>query len=362
MNQLEEARKEIDRIDTQLARLFEERMAATRNVAAYKKEHGLPIFDGDREKQVLEQCKERVDNPALKEDFSSWIAMLMELSKKYQRELLNENKVAYCGVEGAFAHSVTRSLFPYGTPVSCSSFDDVFSLVTKGEVRYGVVPIENSNSGVVGEVLDALREYPVFITQGADARIRQCLLGVKGAALTDIEWVYSKDQAIWQSRKFIDALGAKTVCYPNTAMAAQYIARENDPKKAAIGARENAVLYGLDVLAENIESSAANTTRFLVISAQPESQEEDFTGLLLTVPDTAGSLARAINVIAAFDLNMDSLQSRPVKSRPFEYFFFIQLAGRTSKENIDACLQALKPVCASVRSLGSYSIRKDNEL
>ncbi|WP_242745531.1 ACT domain-containing protein [Allobaculum sp. Allo2] len=84
--------------------------------------------------------------------------------------------------------------------------------------------------------------------------------------------------------------------------------------------------------------------------------------MLLTVPDSAGALAKAINVIAAFDLNMDNLQSRPVKSRPFEYYFFVQLAGHTSRQNVEACLQALSAVCTSVRSLGSYSIRKDDQL
>ncbi len=361
MNQLEEARKEIDRIDDELARLFEERMKATRSVAAYKKENGMAVFDESREQQVLARSKERIQQPDLKEDFADWIQALMDLSKKKQRELLNVNKVAYCGVEGAFSHSVTCRLFPHGEQISCSSFDDVFKMVNDGTVHYGVVPIENSNAGVVGEVLDGLREYPVYITQAYDAKIRQCLLGVPGSTLSDIQWVYSKDQAIWQSRKFLDALQVQTVCYPNTAMAAQYVARENDKTKAAIGAKENAMLYGLELLAENVETDSSNTTRFLVIAAKPEENDEEYSSLLLTVPDAAGALARAINVIAAFDLNMDALQSRPVKSRPFEYFFFVQLAGRTSRENIEACLGALGAVCTSVRSLGSYSIRKDEE-
>lgn len=361
MNQLEEARKEIDRIDGELAALFEERMQASRKVAAYKREHDMAVFDPGREKEVLKTCRDRIENPDLKDDFASWIATLMDISKKYQREQLNENKVAYCGVEGAFAHSVTCKLFPYGEQVSCSNFEDVFCKVAEGEVRYGVVPFENSNSGLVGEVLDALREYPVSIVEGADARIEQCLLGVQGSSLSDVKMIYSKDQAIWQSRKFIDALGAQTVCYPNTAMAAQFVAMENDPSKAAIGARENASLYHLDILAENIESNSSNTTRFLVISAKPNEREEDYTALLLTVSDRSGSLAKAINVISAFGLNMDSLQSRPVRSRPFEYFFFIQLNGQTSRENIEGCLHALQAVCASVRSLGSYSIRKDEK-
>lgn len=362
MNSLEKARNTIDKIDEQLASLFEARMKLTEIVAAYKKKHDMAVFDESREAQVLEKAKQRISKPDLKGDFAQWMQTLMDLSKKQQRQMLNANKVAYCGVEGAFACSATRTLFPQAEAVSCASFADVFKKVQENEVRYGVVPLENSNSGLVGEVLDLLFESGLYIVEAADIRIRQCLLGVKGAQLKEVCWVYSKDQALWQSKTFLDALGVETICYPNTAMAAQYVAQQADPAKAAIGARDNASLYDLDILAENIEGSASNTTRFLVISAVPNAQENEVSSLLLTVPDSAGALAKAINVIAAFDLNMDNLQSRPVKSRPFEYYFFVQLAGHTSRQNVEACLQALSAVCTSVRSLGSYSIRKDDQL
>ena len=362
MNSLEKARNTIDKIDEQLASLFEARMKLTEIVDANKKKHDMAVFDESREAQVLEKAKQRISKPDLKGDFAQWMQTLMDLSKKQQRQMLNANKVAYCGVEGAFSCSATRTLFPQAEAVSCASFADVFKKVQENEVRYGVVPLENSNSGLVGEVLDLLFESGLYIVEAADIRIRQCLLGVKGAQLKEVRWVYSKDQALWQSKTFLDALGVETICYPNTAMAAQYIAQQADPAKAAIGARDNASLYDLDILAENIEGSASNTTRFLVISAVPNAQENEVSSLLLTVPDSAGALAKAINVIAAFDLNMDNLQSRPVKSRPFEYYFFVQLAGHTSRQNVEACLQALSAVCTSVRSLGSYSIRKDDQL
>lgn len=362
MNQLEKARKEIDAIDCELARLFEERMKAVREVADYKKANNLPVFDGQREADVIARNESRIENEDLKEDFGKWIQYLMNLSKKRQREMLGINTVAYCGVEGAFSHSVTTRLFPYATQLACSSFDQVFAAVVEHKAKYGILPLENTNSGLVGEVLDGLMDYPVYIHEIADMHIEQCLLGLQEAELKDIRWVYSKDQALWQAKSFLDALQVETIPYPNTAMAAQYVASQKDPSKAAIGARENARLYGLKILAENIERNASNTTRFLVISARENAENGDHSALLFSVKSEVGCLAKAINVISAFGLNMDCLQSRPHKGHPFEYFFYTQAEGWLSAENREALMQALSQVCVLRKWLGSYGIRKEDEV
>lgn len=361
VKELKEVRKEIDEIDKQLARLFELRMKAVEDVAQWKQAHNLPVFDESREKEVLARNKARIEEESLKEDFGLWMQEMMDLSKKRQRELLSVNTVAYCGVEGAFAHSVTRQLFASADALACSSFDEVFKAVVERKARYGVLPLENSDSGLVGEVLDGLLKYPVYIDLVYDARIRQCLLGTLDATLTDVKWVYSKDQALWQSKNFLDALQVETIPYPNTAMAAQYVAKENNPAKAAVGSSENARLYSLKILASNIESDSSNTTRFLVVGPSPNPEAGDHSSLLISVNSTVGALSQAINVISAFGLNMDCLQSRPRKGHPFEYFFYIQTEGTLSHENKEACLQALRQMCTICKWLGNYSIRKDKE-
>lgn len=361
MNELEKARKEIDAIDGELARLFEKRMQAVNDVAAWKKANEMPVFDGGREAEVIAKNESRIEDDDLKEDFGKWIQYLMDLSKKRQREMLAINTVAYCGVEGAFAHSVTEQLFPHATKMSCSSFDQVFSAVVEHKAQYGILPLENTNSGLVGEVLDGLMDYPVYIDEIADMRIEQCLLGLQEAELKDVRWVYSKDQALWQAKNFLDALNVETIPYPNTAMAARYVASQNDPSKAAIGARENAGLYNLKILAENIEFDTSNTTRFLVISSRESEKGGNYSSLLFSVKNEVGCLAKAINVISAFGLNMDCLQSRPRKGHPFEYFFYIQSEGNLSPENRDVLMQALSQVCVIHKWLGSYSIRKEDQ-
>ena len=361
VKQLEEVRQEIDEIDAQLAKLFEKRMQAANEVAQYKMENDMPVFDPVREKVVIQKSKEQIHDESLKEDYGAWIQKLMDISKKRQRQMMSANTVAYCGIEGAFAHSVTTRLFPDADQKACKSFDEVFEAVCANEAVYGVLPLENSNSGLVGEVMDGLLNYPIYIHQVVDERIEQCLLGTKEATLSDIKWVYSKDQALWQSKDFLDRLHVETIAYPNTALAAQYVAQQNDKTKAAIGSKENASLYGLNILAENIELDSSNTTRFLVISTKENEQLGDYCSLLISVNNTVGSLAKAINVISAFGLDMDCLQSRPRKGHPFEYFFYIQADGKTNRENLEACLQALRPVCLINKWLGSYAIQRKED-
>lgn len=361
MNQLEEARKEIDRIDQELAVLFEQRMHAVSAVADYKKQQGLPVFDGTREREVIERNAGRIEDETLREPFEDWIIHLMNLSKKRQRELLGADVVAYCGIEGAFAHSVSRRLFSQNRLMGCASFDEVFEAVTSGQARYGVLPLENSRSGMVGEVLDGLMASDIYIVQAADVKIRQCLLGLPEASLSDIEWVYSKDQALWQASAFIKAIEARPIPYPNTAMAAQYVSQSGDVSKAAIGSRDNARLYGLKILAENIEADTSNTTRFIVIAARPNAEEKEYTSFFVSLSSEVGSLARAINVVSSFGLNMNCLLSRPRAGHPFEYFFYIQTEGKIPKEKMDTCMKALDQICAFSKWLGSYSIRKELE-
>ncbi len=360
MNELEKARDTIDSIDREMAELYEKRMDAVQHVLRYKKENKLPILDKGREKKVIQKNAQRIQNPEYREFYIDFVRNMMRTSREYQQTLLSTDVVAYAGVKGAFGHLVSERLFPGNPKVNFQSFDEVFQAVVDRKAQYGVIPFENTNSGLVGEVLDALMTYPVHITKMADQRIEQCLLGVKGATLKDVQYVYSKDQALAQSKDFLTNLRVQTVAYPNTAMAAQYIANEKDIHKAAIGAKENAELYNLDILATNIEPNATNTTRFLVISLEP-ANKGDHSAMLLAVKHTSGQLAKCIETITKHGLNMDSIQSRPRKGIPFEYFFFIEMDSDMNGENAKACLAELGQECEYLRVLGSYPIEEYKE-
>ena len=357
MNKLENARKTINQIDQEMAALYEKRMNAVQEVLAYKKENGLPVFDASREQEVIERNLEHIQNPDYKLFYKDFLHHVMENSKDYQKTLLSEDVVAYAGVQGAFSQIMAQRLYPENRKLNLKNFDEVFKSVVEKKAQYGVIPFENTNSGSVGEVLDALLEYPVYIQGIYDLKVEQCLLGTMDATLKDIEWVYSKDQALWQAKDFLKELGVQTVSYPNTAMAAQYVASEQDKTKAAIGAKENAQLYGLKVLASQIEAHTENTTRFLVIGLEPLNKGDRFS-VILSVKHQSGSLARIIEIIARYHINMESIQSRPIKGKPFEYFFFIEMDGDLN--NAQACLKDIEKNCESLKVLGTYALGEEN--
>lgn len=360
MNELEQARKEIDSIDQQMADLYQRRLQCVESVLRYKQEHGLAILDSGREQVVLEKNVKYIQNRDQVPFYEDFMRMVMANSRKYQQHLKSLDVVCYAGVKGAFAHLVCERFFVGNPKLNVSSFEEVFQAVCDKRAQFGVIPFENTNSGLVGEVLDLLREYPVYITGVLDQSIDQCLLGLPDATLKDIETVYSKDQALAQARSFIKELGAMPMAYPNTAMAAQYVASQNDVSKAAIGAKENAELYGLKVLASHIEGSSSNTTRFLVISQTPNESGSRFS-VCLSTEHKSGALARIIEIVASHGLNMESIQSRPIKTRPFEYFFFIEMDGDVSQENVKQALDQMASVCTEIKVMGTYDVKKGDE-
>ncbi|MDO4465914.1 MAG: chorismate mutase [Bacillota bacterium] len=356
MNALEEARKNIDRIDKEIAALYEQRMDAVTQVVLYKKENGIPVLDSSREEAILEKNQHYIQNEKYKPYYKKLMKYIMRNSRDYQASILSTDVVAYAGIEGAFAHIVSSNEFPANPKINFSSFDEVFEAVVSKKAQFGVIPFENTNSGLVGEVLDALLKYPVYIQKVVDQSIEQCLLGVPGASLKDVEWVYSKDQALSQAKDFLNSLKVQTVSYPNTAMAAQYIASQMDKRKAAIGAKEAAQLYGLDILADQIEANTTNTTRFLVIGLD-EPKEGNHSSIIVTIKHNVGSLEKMINAISAQGLNMASIQSRPIKGKPFEYFFFIEVEGVIDQ----TCLKELEQACESIKLLGTYPLKRKDE-
>ena len=354
MSLLEDARKRINEVDKEIARLFEKRMQAVEDVARYKQEHALPVLDQSREQEVLDRNVNYIENEKYKDSYLSMMKDMMRISRNYQQSLLHKEVVGYQGVEGAFSSIAAKHLFPHYKKRSYTSFEDVIKAVISGEIEYGVLPVENSYSGEVGEVIDLLMKYEqVYIQQIYDLKISQNLLGIKGAKLEDIQQVYSKDQAISQSKQFLEGRGYELISYPNTAMAAEYVARMQDKTKAAIGAKENAELYGLEVLVENINTSMQNTTRFIVVGRELTMEGNEFS-VIFSVPHKAGTLVSAMNIIARQGFNMESILSRAMKDKPWEYYFYAAIDGELKEKKAQKMLKELQDVCESVRVAGTY--------
>ncbi|MGI5825521.1 MAG: bifunctional chorismate mutase/prephenate dehydratase [Bacillota bacterium] len=359
MSKLENARKQINAIDAQMADLFVQRMTAVADVVAYKAENNLPVLDEKREAEVLAKNAARLDNTAnaaLKPYYAEFLRNLMDVSKSWQKAALNKNTVGYQGTNGAFSCIAAKKIYPNAKAVAYPCFENVFNAVENDEVAYGVIPFENSYTGEVGEILDLLLSYDLNIINSFDLSINQNLLGVKGAVLADVAEVYSHQQALSQCHDYLQGYGWQAVPYSNTALAAEYVAKCGDKTKAAIASLETAELFGLDILAKNINTSVQNTTRFMVIS-----KEENFCGnrfnMLFTVGHEAGQLAKIMSIFGDFGYNLESIKSRPMKNLPWQYYFYAEIIGNLKDRQTAALIAKLRETCNLLKILGSYSIQ-----
>ena len=357
MEKLEKARALINDIDAQMARLFVERMEASELVAQYKQEHGLPIYDAVREAQVMEKNAARITDDGIRSYYINFLRSTMKLSRQYQHKLISGMKIAYSGVEGAFAHIAADKVFPDGYKVPYGDFESAYAAVVNGECDCAVLPIENSYAGEVGQVLDLMYTGSLYVNGVYDLSVSQNLLGVKGAMLSDVREVMSHPQALMQCRDFIREHGLETVQATNTAVAAQKVAQLQDKSVAAIASKETAQRYGLNVIQRDINGSNFNTTRFAVFSRAENLDRKagNHFLLLFTVSHVAGALAKAINVIGDHGFNMKVLRSRPVKDSNWQYYFYVEAEGNVNGTDGQDMLAELKNYCEQLKVVGNYA-------
>ena len=356
-NTLLAAREEIDRIDREMADLFCRRLRAVQDVAAYKKSRGLPVLDPAREREVVARCADHIEDEIMREYYVCQLRTTMALSRRYQHRLLIGERVAYSGVPGAFAAQAAHVIFPDAEAVPCKDFAAAYDAVEQGECECAVLPVENSIGGDVAQVIDLAYAGPLYITGVYELEIEQNLLGVPGATTEDIREVVSHPQALAQCAPYLKKSGWITREAVNTAAAAKAVAETQDKSVAAIGTREAAEMYGLEVVAANIGADSTNTTRFAVFSRvprQPQTSDGRFL-LFFTVRNQAGALSRAIDAIGQAGFNLRALKSRPTKKSNWSYYFFAEGEGNLSDEKGQELLSSLNTVCESVRVLGTYA-------
>jgi chorismate mutase/prephenate dehydratase len=373
---LDELRKEIDEIDVQLVTLITRRMEVVDAVAEIKKSEGLTVFHPEREKEVIERASGMVPT-----QFNYYVMSLykhiLDLSKLRQREViasasksknrfsvildqpvheLRSPRVTVQGVNGSFASSAGLSMYPTGKMSYVDSWEQVLYAVEDGTCDYGVLPVENSSAGSVNEVYDLLIKYKHFIVKALPLTVDQCLLGIRGAKISDIKNVYSHPMAFPQCNDFLRK-HHKMQCFPNvnTAMAAEFVAREGKKEYAAIASKDCAHIYGLDILAENIQQSNSNTTRFISVSKRPEIPDNaNKISLFFTLPHVTGSLYRTLLRFALNGLNLTKIESLPNPQKNFEYYFYLDFKGSVKNEKTLDLLTALNEELPTFNFLGNY--------
>ena len=352
-----EARKNIDRIDREMAELFAERMQAAAVVAAYKEEHGLPVEDKAREAEMIARNTERLP-PAYRPYYRNFLVGTITESKRYQRLLVSGLRVAYSGVEGAFAHVATMRIFGEpGEKVACPDFATAYRSVESGACHCAVLPIENSYAGDVGQVMDLAWRGSLTISGIYDLPLSQCLLAKPGVTLAEVREVVSHPQALAQCQPYLRRQGWIQTTAVNTAVAARTVAAGERREVAVIAARETADLYDLQVLENDINEQKSNTTRFAVFSpaaCEIKPSDNHFV-LLFSCKNQPGALGDAISVISRHDYNLKCLKSHPTGVENWAYYFYAEGEGNLGTEAGQTMRRELERVCNSVRVLGSFS-------
>ncbi len=380
MDELERLRKEIDEIDAGIVRLFERRMAVTEQIGRYKQKNGLPVLDNRRQQEVLESKAALPEDPSLRADVVMLYETIMGLSRRQQRGIVREGlqepnyarveaavknlrqppehpAVAYQGVPGAYSEQAAADFFGSGAEITgLPRFEDVFLAIREGRADYGVVPIENNSTGGIRQIYDLLARYEFYLVGETAVRVEHCLCAPEGAELDTITHVYSHEQGLFQSEQFLNRHpGWIRVPYLDTAGSARYVAETGDITKAAVCSERAAELYGLKILARQVNYSSVNTTRFVVVSPQLELREgADKISTLLTTPHESGCLHEILGIFAVNGLNLVKLESRPIPEKSWEYMFFIEFTGNLGDPGMEGVLREICQTAAEFRLLGNF--------
>jgi prephenate dehydratase len=237
-----------------------------------------------------------------------------------------------------------------------SNFEGVFEAVESGACTYGFIPIENSLAGSIHRNYDLLREHRLHIIGETTLRVQHCLIAHPGVSMEQIRMVHSHPQALDQCRGYLNRWqGVQVEPVYDTAGAVKDLAASGDRSTAAIASRRAAEIYGMQILAEDIEDNSANYTRFLVLSPEPVDPGEDAkTSIMVSLQNQPGALFKALSVFALRDIDLTKLESRPLIGQPGQYQFYIDFAGSTREEHVQRALSNLEEYASMLRVLGSY--------
>lgn len=366
---LQELRNNIDVTDEKILSLFMERMELCKGVADYKKQHNMPVFQGGREKQVIDRIKALTGDPALENGTAALFTTIMDISKLLQnRKLLpdtneytftepdfkNADKIGCQGTSGANSETASRMIFGDKEPIFYNSFEDVFRAVQSGEIEYGVIPLKNSTAGMIDSAYDLMAKYSVYIVKQVCVEINHCLAVKKGTSLNDIECIYSHPQALAQCSAFIARSGIKTSPYSNTATAAEMVS-SSDKKIASICSVDCAERLGLEILATDIADCSVNRTQFVCIARDLKvSADADTISIMIQIPHTEGSLYRLLTKFYVNGMNIIRIENRPVRDGSFDVMFYLDFSGKLEDSAVRALMNDLSENMEYFRCLGTF--------
>ena len=376
MATLEELREKLDGIDDQIAKLYEERMKVCEDVGRFKVGAGRKVFDRQREHEKLLDVASKVNGEFNKKGIQELYAQLMSMSRKLQYQQLVEAgalgrlpfiemesldkqnvRVVFQGEEGAYSQAAMKKYFPDNeNNVHVTTFREAMEAIEEGAADFAVLPIENSSAGAVNEVYDLLVEFENYIVGETFLPIENTLAGLPGTTLSQIERVYSKAEALMQTSRFLEKHGDwQQISVSNTAAAAKKVLKEQDHSQAAVCSAYAAQVYGLSVLAEDINDETNNVTRFIIVTNQkiftPDASK---ISICFELPHQSGSLYQILSHFIYNDLNMTKIESRPVEGKSWEYRFFVDFEGNLEQPGVKNAIRGLREEARNLKILGNY--------
>jgi chorismate mutase/prephenate dehydratase len=346
---LSDLREKIDALDAKLVKLLSLRAGLAQQVGHVKQ--GVGVYRPAREAQVLRRVAEINPGPLPDAALQRVYTEIMSAC----RALEDRMSVAFLGPEGTYSQEAALKHFGGMVPaVPCASIDDVFRRVETEAVGYAVVPVENSTEGAVGRTLDLLLATSARVCGEVMLPIRQCLMS-KAKSLKGVAKVYSHMQSLAQCQHWLarNLPHAETAAVVSNAEAARLAARERGT--AAIASKTAADLYGLTLLARNIEDEVRNTTRFLVIAAEDASPSgKDKTSLILSTRNVPGAIHDLLTPLAKNAVSMSRLESRPARTGRWEYVFYVDIEGHAKDANVARALGEIERKASLFKNLGSY--------
>ncbi len=262
-------------------------------------------------------------------------------------------RIAFQGEPGAYSEAAALTYSAHAEPLSCKTFDEVFDAVLHKKATHGIVPMENSIGGTIHRNYDLLVDHDIPITGEVELDVVHCLQALPGTKIADIKIVYSHPQALAQCERYLKDLGVTVEAIYDTAGGAKLVAEQKMKGAAALASRRAADVFGLEVLQEAVQDYEYNITRFFVVGGTAEA-DANKTTIVFALPSTPGSLFKALSVFALRDINLSKLESRPIRGRPWEYLFYVDLETRRDDLVCARALSQLGEFAKWVRVLGTY--------
>ncbi len=350
---LEKRREEIDGIDAEILELLNKRANIAIEIANIKRKANLKFYSPERERAILEQIaalnKGPFPNDALKIIFREIISASLSLEEPI--------KVAYLGPEGTFTNlAALRHFGSSAMYVPVDSIKAVFDAAESVRVNYGVVPVENSNEGVVSYTLDMFMDCDLKISAEIMLEVSHNLLSKSGDKIK-IKKIYSHPQATAQCRGWLESIMPNVPILESTSTARAAEIASQDEEAAAIASELAARVYDLQFVERHIEDNKNNYTRFLVIAKDyPSKSGKDKTSILFSVKDRSGALYDVLLPFRKSKINLTKIESRPSKRRAWEYIFFVDMEGHVEDKKVKKAIDDIKDICLYLKHLGSYPI------